>query len=92
MTQVRKCRRDLYGEYSSESVCDYFATKSRSSDKRNGKVFLTAWRRDAAERIGHYLLLKEEGIETPVSRDIIQFAESEYLTAHEAIPSVFVGR
>ncbi len=60
MTQVRNAGAIFMGEYSSEPLGDYFAGPNHVlSDKRNGKVFLTAWRRCLCKEIKYYLLLQE---------------------------------
>lgn len=81
MTQVRNAGAIFMGEYSSEPLGDYFAGPNHVLPTNGTAKFFSPLGVDAYTKKSSIIYYSKKALE-PVSRDIIQFAESEYLTAH----------
>ena len=80
MTQVRNAAAIFMGEYSSEPLGDYFAGPNHVLPTNGTAKFFSPLSVDAYVKKSSIIYYSKKAL--PVSRDIIQFAESEYLTAH----------
>ena len=81
MTQVRNAGAIFMGEYSSEPLGDYFAGPNHVLPTNGTAKFFSPLGVDAYVKKSSIIYYSKKALK-PVSRDIIQFAESEYLTAH----------
>ena len=81
MTQVRNAGAIFMGEYSSEPLGDYFAGPNHVLPTNGTAKFFSPLGVDAYVKKSSIIYYSKKAL-NPVSRDIIQFAESEYLTAH----------
>lgn len=81
MTKVRNAGAIFLGEYSSEPLGDYFAGPNHVLPTNGTAKFFSPLGVDAFVKKSSIIYYSKEALE-PVSRDIIQFAESESLTAH----------
>ena len=81
MTQVRNAGAIFMGEYSSEPLGDYFAGPNHVLPTNGTAKFFSPLGVDAYVKKSSIIYYSKTALK-PVSRDIIQFAESEYLTAH----------
>ena len=81
MTQVRNAGAIFMGEYSSEPLGDYFAGPNHVLPTNGTAKFFSPLGVDAYVKKSSIIYYSKKSLK-PVSRDIIQFAESEYLTAH----------
>lgn len=81
MTQVRNAGAIFMGEYSSEPLGDYFAGPNHVLPTNGTAKFFSPLGVDAYVKKSSIIYYSKKELK-PVSRDIIQFAESEYLTAH----------
>lgn len=81
MTQVRNAGAIFMGEYSSEPLGDYFAGPNHVLPTNGTAKFFSPLGVDAYVKKSSIIYYSKKALK-PVSGDIIQFAESEYLTAH----------
>ena len=81
MTQVRNAGAIFMGEYSSEPLGDYFAGPNHVLPTNGTAKFFSPLGVDAYVKKSSIIYYSKKALK-PVSRDIIQFSESEYLTAH----------
>ena len=81
MTQVRNAGAIFMGEYSSEPLGDYFAGPNHVLPTNGTAKFFSPLGVDAYVKKSSIIYYSKKAVK-PGSRDIIQFAESEYLTAH----------
>ena len=81
MTQVRNAGAIFMGEYSSEPLGDYFAGPNHVLPINGTAKFFSPLGVDAYVKKSSIIYYSKKALK-PVSGDIIQFAESEYLTAH----------
>lgn len=81
MTQVRNAGAIFMGEYSSEPLGDYFAGPNHVLPTNGTAKFFSPLGVDAYVKKSSIIYYSKKALKS-VSRDIIQFAESEYLTAH----------
>lgn len=81
MTQVRNAGAIFMGEYSSEPLGDYFAGPNHVLPTNGTAKFFSPLGVDAYVKKSSIIYYSKKALK-PVSRDIIQFAEIEYLTAH----------
>lgn len=81
MTQVRNAGAIFMGEYSSEPLGDYFAGPNHVLPTNGTAKFFSPLGVDAYVKKSSIIYYSKKALK-PVSRDIIQFAENEYLTAH----------
>ena len=81
MTQVRNAGAIFMGEYSSEPLGDYFAGPNHVLPTNGTAKFFSPLGVDAYVKKSSIIYYSKKALK-PVSRDIIQCAESEYLTAH----------
>ena len=81
MTKVRNAGAIFIGEYSSEPLGDYFAGPNHVLPTNGTAKFFSPLGVDAYVKKSSIIYYSKKALK-PVSRDIIQFAESEYLTAH----------
>ena len=81
MTQVRNAGAIFMGEYSSEPLGDYFAGPNHVLPTNGTAKFFSPLGVDAYVKKSSIIYYSKKALK-PVSRDIIQFVESEYLTAH----------
>ena len=81
MTQVRNAGAIFMGEYSSEPLGDYFAGPNHVLPTNGTAKFFSPLGVDAYVKKSSIIYYSKKALK-PVSRDIIQFAASEYLTAH----------
>ena len=81
MTQVRNAGAIFMGEYSSEPLGDYFAGPNHVLPTNGTAKFFSPLGVDAYVKKSSIIYYSKKALKQ-VSRDIIQFAESEYLTAH----------
>lgn len=81
MTQVRNAGAIFMGEYSSEPLGDYFAGPNHVLPTNGTAKFFSPLGVDAYVKKSSIIYYSKKALK-PVSSDIIQFAESEYLTAH----------
>ena len=81
MTQVRNAGAIFMGEYSSEPLGDYFAGPNHVLPTSGTAKFFSPLGVDAYVKKSSIIYYSKKALK-PVSGDIIQFAESEYLTAH----------
>ena len=81
MTQVRNAGAIFMGEYSSEPLGDYFAGPNHVLPTNGTAKFFSPLGVDAYVKKSSIIYYSKKALKA-VSRDIIQFAESEYLTAH----------
>lgn len=81
MTQVRNAGAIFMGEYSSEPLGDYFAGPNHVLPTNGTAKFFSPLGVDAYVKKSSIIYYSKKALK-PVSMDIIQFAESEYLTAH----------
>ena len=81
MTQVRNAGAIFMGEYSSEPLGDYFAGPNHVLPTNGTAKFFSPLGVDAYVKKSSIIYYSKKALK-PVSKDIIQFAESEYLTAH----------
>ena len=81
MTQVRNAGAIFMGEYSSEPLGDYFAGPNHVLPTNGTAKFFSPLGVDAYVKKSSIIYYSKKALK-PVSRDIIQFAKSEYLTAH----------
>ena len=81
MTQVRNAGAIFMGEYSSEPLGDYFAGPNHVLPTNGTAKFFSPLGVDAYVKKSSIIYYSKKELK-PVSKDIIQFAESEYLTAH----------
>ena len=81
MTQVRNAGAIFMGEYSSEPLGDYFAGPNHVLPTNGTAKFFSPLGVDAYVKKSSIIYYSKKALK-PVSRDIIQFAECEYLTAH----------
>lgn len=81
MTKIRNAGAIFIGEYSSEPLGDYFAGPNHVLPTNGTAKFFSPLGVDAYVKKSSIIYYSKKALK-PVSRDIIQFAESEYLTAH----------
>lgn len=81
MTQVRNAGAIFMGEYSSEPLGDYFAGPNHVLPTNGTAKFFSPLGVDAYVKKSSIIYYSKKALK-PFSKDIIQFAESEYLTAH----------
>ncbi|MBQ8638077.1 MAG: histidinol dehydrogenase [Lachnospiraceae bacterium] len=81
MTKVRNAGAIFLGEYSSEPLGDYFAGPNHVLPTNGTAKFFSPLGVDAYVKKSSIIYYSKESLE-PVHKDIIQFAESESLTAH----------
>lgn len=81
MTQIRNAGAIFMGEYSSEPLGDYFAGPNHVLPTNGTAKFFSPLGVDAYVKKSSIIYYSKKALK-PVSGDIIQFAESEYLTAH----------
>ena len=81
MTKVRNAGAIFIGEYSSEPLGDYFAGPNHVLPTNGTAKFFSPLNVDDFVKKSSIIYYSKKALK-PVSRDIIQFAESEYLTAH----------
>ena len=81
MTQVRNAGAIFMGEYSSEPLGDYFAGPNHVLPTNGTAKFFSPLGVDAYVKKSSIIYYSKKALK-PVSGDIIQYAESEYLTAH----------
>ena len=81
MTQVRNAGAIFMGEYSSEPLGDYFAGPNHVLPTNGTAKFFSPLGVDDFVKKSSIIYYSKKALK-PVSGDIIQFAESEYLTAH----------
>ena len=81
MTQVRNAGAIFMGEYSSEPLGDYFAGPNHVLPTNGTAKFFSPLGVDAYVKKSSIIYYSQKALKT-VSKDIIQFEESEYLTAH----------
>ena len=81
MTKIRNAGAIFLGEYSSEPLGDYFAGPNHVLPTNGTAKFFSPLGVDAYVKKSSIIYYSKEALE-PVSKDIIQFASSESLTAH----------
>lgn len=81
MTKIKNAGAIFLGEYSSEPLGDYFAGPNHVLPTNGTAKFFSPLGVDAYVKKSSIIYYSKKALK-PVSRDIIQFAESEYLTAH----------
>ena len=81
MMKVRNAGAIFIGENSSEPLGDYFAGPNHVLPTNGTAKFFSPLGVDAYVKKSSIIYYSKKALK-PVSRDIIQFAESEYLTAH----------
>ena len=81
MTGVRNAGAIFLGEYSSEPLGDYFAGPNHVLPTNGTAKFFSPLGVDAYVKKSSIIYYSKAALE-PVAKDIIQFAESESLTAH----------
>ncbi len=81
MTKIRNAGAIFLGEYSSEPLGDYFAGPNHVLPTNGTAKFFSALSVDDFIKKSSIISFSREALE-PIHEDIIQFAESEQLTAH----------
>lgn len=81
MTKIRNAGAIFIGEYSSEPLGDYFAGPNHVLPTNGTARFFSALSVDDFIKKSSIISYSREALE-PIHKDIIQFAESEQLTAH----------
>ncbi len=81
MTKIRNAGAIFVGPYSSEPLGDYFAGPNHVLPTNGTARFFSALSVDDFVKKSSIISYSKEALE-PVYRDIVQFAESEQLTAH----------
>lgn len=81
MTKIRNAGAIFIGEYSSEPLGDYFAGPNHVLPTNGTAKFFSALSVDDFIKKSSIISYSREALET-IHQDIIQFAESEQLTAH----------
>ncbi len=81
MTKIRNAGAIFLGEYSSEPLGDYFAGPNHVLPTNGTAKFFSPLNVDDFMKKSSIIYYSKEALE-PVHEDIIQFAESEKLTAH----------
>ena len=81
MTRIKNAGAIFIGEYSSEPLGDYFAGPNHVLPTNGTAKFFSPLGVDAYVKKSSIIYYSKKALK-PVSKDIIQFAESEYLTAH----------
>ncbi len=81
MTRIRNAGAIFIGEYSSEPLGDYFAGPNHVLPTNGTAKFFSALSVDDFIKKSSIISYSREALET-IHQDIIQFAESEQLTAH----------
>ena len=81
MTKIRNAGAIFIGEYASEPLGDYFAGPNHVLPTNGTAKFFSPLGVDAYVKKSSIIYYSKKALK-PVSKDIIQFAESEYLTAH----------
>ncbi len=81
MTKIRNGGAIFIGEYSSEPLGDYFAGPNHVLPTNGTAKFFSALSVDDFIKKSSIISYSREALE-PIHKDIIQFAESEQLTAH----------
>ncbi|MGN0243276.1 MAG: histidinol dehydrogenase [Lachnospiraceae bacterium] len=81
MTKIKNAGAIFIGEYSSEPLGDYFAGPNHVLPTNGTAKFFSALSVDDFIKKSSIIYYSKEALE-PVHKDIIQFAESEQLTAH----------
>lgn len=81
MTKVRNAGAIFLGEYSSEPLGDYFAGPNHVLPTNGTAKFFSPLGVDAYVKKSSIIYYSREALE-PIHKDIIQFANSESLTAH----------
>ena len=81
MTKIRNAGAIFIGEYSSEPLGDYFAGPNHVLPTNGTAKFFSALGVDDFIKKSSIISYSREALE-PVYKDIVQFAESEQLTAH----------
>ena len=81
MTRIKNAGAIFLGEYSSEPLGDYFAGPNHVLPTNGTAKFFSPLSVDDFIKKSSIISYSREALE-PISKDIIQFAESERLTAH----------
>lgn len=81
MTKIKNAGAIFIGEYSSEPLGDYFAGPNHVLPTNGTARFFSPLGVDAFIKKSSIISYSKEALE-PVHKDIIKFAESEFLTAH----------
>lgn len=81
MTKIRNAGAIFMGEYSSEPLGDYFAGPNHVLPTNGTAKFFSPLSVDDYIKKSSIIYYSKEALQ-PIHRDIIQFAESERLTAH----------
>lgn len=81
MTKIKNAGAIFIGEYSSEPLGDYFAGPNHVLPTNGTAKFFSPLSVDDFIKKSSIIAYSREALE-PIHKDIIKFAESEYLTAH----------
>ena len=81
MTKIKNAGAIFIGEYSSEPLGDYFAGPNHVLPTNGTARFFSPLGVDAFVKKSSIISYSREALE-PIHKDIIKFAEAEYLTAH----------
>ena len=81
MTKIKNAGAIFIGEYSSEPLGDYFAGPNHVLPTNGTAKFFSPLGVDDYIKKSSIIYYSKEALE-PIHKDIIQFAESEQLTAH----------
>ena len=81
MTKIKNAGAIFIGEYSSEPLGDYFAGPNHVLPTNGTARFFSPLGVDTFIKKSSIISYSREALE-PIHKDIIKFAEAEYLTAH----------